>query len=118
MNNSTNDDYNVMLVETLDAGVTYLSADHTWNAEAQARVGAIDPQPSVEGQQVTFDVGTAIAGSGPLLSFEGGRVVYRVKVADGLASLGWEINEDQRDAVRKVLPPQFGVNGLGQVSKR
>lgn len=45
-------------------------------------------------------------------------VRIRTKIADGLAKLGWEIPEDQRDAVRKVLPPQFGIDGAGQVTKR
>ncbi len=51
-----------------------------------------------------------------LLDEESVRV--RSKVADGLASLSWEVPEDQRDAVRKVLPPQFGVDGSGLVTKR
>lgn len=51
-----------------------------------------------------------------LLDEESVRV--RTKVADGIANLGWEIPDDQRDAVRKVLPPQFGVNGSGVVTKR
>jgi HEAT repeat protein len=51
-----------------------------------------------------------------LLDEESVRV--RTKIADGLASLGWEVPEEQRDAVRKVLPPQFGVNGAGNVTKR
>lgn len=45
-------------------------------------------------------------------------VRVRAKVADGLSMLSWEIPEDQRDAVRKVLPPQFGVDGSGHVTKR
>ncbi|MBX3201239.1 MAG: HEAT repeat domain-containing protein [Labilithrix sp.] len=51
-----------------------------------------------------------------LLDEESVRV--RSKVADGLATLSWEVPEDQRDAVRKVLPPQFGVDGSGFVTKR
>lgn len=42
----------------------------------------------------------------------------RTRWADGFVVLGWEIPEDQRDAVRKALPPQFGVNGAGAVTKR
>jgi hypothetical protein len=42
----------------------------------------------------------------------------RTKIADGLVTLGWEIADDHRDAVRKVLPPQFGVDGTGRVTKR
>ncbi len=45
-------------------------------------------------------------------------VRIRTKVAEGVAALGWEIPEEQRDAVRKVLPPQFGVNGAGHITKR
>lgn len=45
-------------------------------------------------------------------------VRIRSKVAEGLAELGWEIPESDRDAVRKVLPPQYGVNGAGVVTKR
>ena len=45
-------------------------------------------------------------------------VRIRTKIADGLVNLGWEIPDDQRDAVRKALPPQFGVDGSGQVTKR
>jgi hypothetical protein len=51
-----------------------------------------------------------------LLDEESVRV--RAKIADGLAALGWEIPDEQRDAVRKVLPPQFGVNGAGLITKR
>jgi HEAT repeat protein len=45
-------------------------------------------------------------------------VRVRTKVADGLASLGWSIPEEERDAFRKVLPPQFSVDGSGAVTKR
>ena len=41
-----------------------------------------------------------------------------VKIADGVAALGWEIPDESRDAVRKVLPPQFGIDGAGFISKR
>lgn len=52
------------------------------------------------------------------LMLEEESVRIRTKIAEGLASLGWEIPEDQRDPLRKVLPPQFGVNGAGVVTKR
>ncbi len=57
---------------------------------------------------------------GPLLALliDEESVRVRTKIADGLVALGWEIPDDQRDAVRKVLPPQFGVNGAGHVTKR
>lgn len=45
-------------------------------------------------------------------------VRVRAKVAEGLAALDWMVPDDQRDAVRKVLPPQFGVDGSGHVTKR
>lgn len=51
-----------------------------------------------------------------LLDEESVRV--RAKIADGLAARGWAVPEDQRDAVRKVLPPQFGVDGAGLLTKR
>lgn len=40
------------------------------------------------------------------------------KVADGFAALGWEIPDDQRDQVRKVLPHQYNVDAAGLVTKR
>ncbi|MDF2691688.1 MAG: hypothetical protein K0S65_71 [Labilithrix sp.] len=51
-----------------------------------------------------------------LLDEESVRV--RSKIADGFVALGWQVPDDQRDAVRKVLPPQFGVDGSGHVTKR
>ncbi len=45
-------------------------------------------------------------------------VRVRTKVAEGLVNLGWEIPEEQREAFRKILPPQFSVNGSGLVTKR
>lgn len=45
-------------------------------------------------------------------------VRIRAKVAEGFHSLGWEIPEELRDAVRKALPPQYGVDGAGLVTKR
>lgn len=51
-----------------------------------------------------------------LLEEESVRV--RAKIADGLQTLGWEIPEDQRDAVRKVLPSQYVIDGAGHVKKR
>jgi hypothetical protein len=40
------------------------------------------------------------------------------KVADGFVALGWEVADGQRDAVRKVLPYQYTVDGAGLISKR
>ena len=45
-------------------------------------------------------------------------VRIRTKIADGLAQLGWEIPDEKRDAVRKVLPYEFGVDGSGRITKR
>ncbi len=57
---------------------------------------------------------------GPLLDLmlEEESVRVRTKIADGLAELGWEIPEDRRDPIRKVLPPQFTIDGAGTVKKR
>lgn len=57
---------------------------------------------------------------GPLITLmlDEESVRVRTKIADGLTELGWEIPEDQRDPVRKVLPPQFTVDGSGRVKKR
>lgn len=57
---------------------------------------------------------------GPLLSafLEEESVRVRAKIAEGLASLEWEIPEEQRDAIRKVLPPQFRIDGAGLITKR
>ncbi len=57
---------------------------------------------------------------GPLLELllDEESVRIRTKIADGILNLGWEIPDDQRDAVRKVLPPQYGVDGSGRVTKR
>jgi hypothetical protein len=51
-----------------------------------------------------------------LLDEESVRV--RAKIADGFVALHWEVPADQRDAVRKVLPPAYTVDGSGLVSKR
>jgi hypothetical protein len=45
-------------------------------------------------------------------------VRIRTKIADGLLALGWEIPDESRDAARKVLPPQFGIDGSGRITKR
>ena len=51
-----------------------------------------------------------------LLDEESVRV--RAKVADGFVALRWAVPEEQRDAVRKVLPPAYTVDGEGHVTKR
>jgi HEAT repeat protein len=45
-------------------------------------------------------------------------VRIRTKVATDLAELGWEIPDDNREPLRKVLPPQFSIDGSGRVTKR
>ena len=45
-------------------------------------------------------------------------VRVRAKIGDGFIALGWEVPEEQRDAVRKVLPPAYTVDGAGLVTKR
>jgi hypothetical protein len=45
-------------------------------------------------------------------------VRIRSKIADGILSAGWTIPEERRDPVRKVLPPQFGIDGEGKITKR
>ena len=45
-------------------------------------------------------------------------VRIRNRVAEGLASRGWTVVADQRDAARKALPPPFTVDGAGRVMKR
>ncbi len=51
-----------------------------------------------------------------LLEEESVRV--RAKIADGFIAQGWTIPEDERNAVRKVLPDAYTVNGAGLVTKR
>ena len=45
-------------------------------------------------------------------------VRIRTKIATGMSERGWEIPEDQRDKVRKALPPEFSIDGMGFVKKR
>jgi HEAT repeat protein len=42
----------------------------------------------------------------------------RTKIAEGLASRGWTVPEEERDAVRKALPPGFLVDANGKLTKR
>jgi len=57
---------------------------------------------------------------GPLIAafLEEESVRVRAKIADGLAARSWPIPEDQRDAIRKVLPHQYSIDGGGAVTKR
>jgi HEAT repeat protein len=45
-------------------------------------------------------------------------VRIRTKIAEGLAARGWLVPEEERDAVRKALPPAFAVDGGGRLTKR
>jgi HEAT repeat protein len=45
-------------------------------------------------------------------------VRIRTKIAEGLAQRGWTVLDEQRDAVRKALPPTFAVDAKGLVVKR
>jgi hypothetical protein len=45
-------------------------------------------------------------------------VRIRTKIADGVLAAGWTIADERREAVRKVLPPQFGIDGDGKITKR
>ncbi len=45
-------------------------------------------------------------------------VRVRTKIAEGLASRGWSIPEDEREAVGKTLPPAFSLDASGHVVKR
>jgi hypothetical protein len=60
------------------------------------------------------------AAVGPLVSafLEEESVRIKNKLADALADKGWEIPEEQREALRKVLPYQFSIDGAGVVTKR
>ncbi len=44
-------------------------------------------------------------------------VRVRNKIAEGLAARGWPVPEDERDAVRRALPPGFTLDGGGTVRK-
>jgi len=45
-------------------------------------------------------------------------VRIRTRIAEGLASRGWTVPEDERDAVRKSLPPAFTLDAAGRITKR
>ncbi len=45
-------------------------------------------------------------------------VRVRNRIAEGLASRGWSVPADDRDAVRKALPAVFSVDANGRVVKR
>jgi hypothetical protein len=45
-------------------------------------------------------------------------VRVRNRIAEGLAAREWTIPEDERDAVRKALPPAFSMDAAGRILKR
>jgi hypothetical protein len=45
-------------------------------------------------------------------------VRVRGKIADGFVALAWEVPEERRDPVRKVLPPQYAIDGAGVMNRR
>lgn len=45
-------------------------------------------------------------------------VRIRTKIATGISERGWEVPDDQREPVRKALPPEFSVDGSGFIKKR
>jgi HEAT repeat protein len=42
----------------------------------------------------------------------------RTKIAEGLASRAWAVPEGERESARKGLPPGFGLDASGRVTKR
>jgi HEAT repeat protein len=42
----------------------------------------------------------------------------RTRIAEGLASRGWEVPEDDREAARKGLPSGYVIDATGRVSKQ
>ncbi len=45
-------------------------------------------------------------------------VRVRTRIAEGMAARGWTVPEDERDAVRRSLPPAFSLDAAGRVTKR
>jgi HEAT repeat protein len=45
-------------------------------------------------------------------------VRVRTKIAEGLSSRGWPVSDEERDSVRKALPPSFTLDGTGKIRKR
>jgi hypothetical protein len=56
----------------------------------------------------------------PLIHALDGEESFRVKnkIVDGLATRGWIIPEDEREATRKNLPPGASIDGEGRLLKR
>jgi HEAT repeat protein len=45
-------------------------------------------------------------------------VRVRNRIADGFASRGWSVPQDERDPVGTALPPAFAMDAAGRISKR
>ena len=45
-------------------------------------------------------------------------VRVRTRIAEGLVARGWSVPADERDAVRKSLPPSFSLDDAGRILKR
>jgi HEAT repeat protein len=45
-------------------------------------------------------------------------VRVRTRIAEGLVAHSWAVPEDERDAVRRSLPPAFALDAAGRVAKR
>lgn len=45
-------------------------------------------------------------------------VRIKSKILDGISALGWDIPEDRRDAVRKAMSYEYGIDGEGKITKR
>jgi HEAT repeat protein len=61
------------------------------------------------------------AASAPALAHllgEDESVRVRNRIAEGLASRGWTVPEDEREAVRKTLAPPFALDAAGHIVKR
>ncbi|MCC6619601.1 MAG: DUF11 domain-containing protein [Deltaproteobacteria bacterium] len=90
VNNSTNEDYGVALIETIPTGLTIVGTTHELNDAALAEFGPIDVVPTFdpETRALTFDVSGAIdeTGQTPLSSFHGGTITVTFKVDAGTAS--------------------------------
>ncbi len=88
VNNSTNDDYDVVITEQVPAFITLVSATHTWNTAANQTYSTVNVPAVINGQTVTVEPTKAIASNNaiPLRSFEGGRITFTGRVAAGTAS--------------------------------
>ncbi len=88
-NSSSANDDTVRLTETMPAGLTFVSSQITWNAEASEH-SAVTVTPSVSGNDITWDItGAMSAAAGvttPLESLEGATLTITVTAANGLTS--------------------------------